>query len=178
MSCRARMALWAVFMFLTAVVGWASITGSISGVVTDPSGAVVSGATVTATNTQTGIANTATTDSKGFYSFPSLAVGTYDVDITQTGFRSFRTKGLVVDANSALRADASLKLGAVNEKVEVTSDAVHVETENTQMGEVSNSKRMTTVTLNGRAFTDLLSLQPGVSPYNSNDTGTAGLGDR
>ena len=110
---------------------WASITGSISGVVTDPSGAVVSGATVVATNIQTGITNTVVTDDKGFYSFQSLPIGTYTLGVSQTGFKNYSKTDLVVDANSALRADAVLQLGAASEKVEVTSDSVHVETENT-----------------------------------------------
>jgi len=162
----------------TAVLAWASITGGISGVVTDPSGAVISGASVAATNTQTGVKTTVTTDAKGFYSLPALAIGTYDLQVTQIGFKSYTKTGLVIDANSALRVDAALPVGAINEKIEVRTDSVHVETESTQMGEVITGKTMTAVPLNGRAFTDLLALQPGVSPYNSTDTGMTGINDR
>ena len=165
------------FMF-TTILAWSSITGSISGVVTDPSGAVISDAKVVATNTQTGVKASVTTDAKGFYSLPVLAVGTYDLQISQIGFKSYTRTGLVIDANSALRVDAPLTLGTINEKVEVRTDAVHVETESTQMGEVITGKAMTAVPLNGRAFTDLLALQPGVSPYNSTDTGMTGINDR
>ena len=168
--------LFVVVLF--SMSAWGSITGAISGVVTDPTGAVISGATVVATNTQTGIKSTITTDSKGFYSFPSLEVGTYNVEVSQTGFRTFGKLGIVVDANSAIRTDATLQLGAASEKIEVSSDTVHVETENTQMGEVITGKNMTSVPLNGRSYIDLLALQPGVSPYNTNDTGTPGLNDR
>ncbi len=167
-----------VFLCGVAVLSWSSISGSISGVVTDPSGAVISGATVVATNTQTGIQSRITTDGKGFYSFPSLSVGTYSLEVTQTGFGTYTRTGLVIDANSALRVDATLKLGAANEKVEVRSDAVHVETQSTQMGDVITGKSMTTVPLNGRSYTDLLSLQPGVSPYSASDTLTPGISDR
>jgi len=165
------------FIF-TTILAWSSITGSISGVVTDPSGAVISGASVVATNTQTGVKATVITDAKGFYSLPALAVGTYDLQVSQIGFKTYTKAGLVIDANSALRVDAALSVGAINEKVEVRTDAVHVETENTQMGEVITGKTMTAVPLNGRAFTDLLALQPGVSPYNSTDTGMTGVNDR
>src|SRR5579859_6738082 len=165
------------FMF-TTILAWSSITCSISGVVTDPSGAVISDAKVVATNTQTGVKASVTTDAKGFYSLPVLAVGTYDLQISQIGFKSYTRTGLVIDANSALRVDAPLTLGTINEKVEVRTDAVHVETESTQMGEVITGKAMTAVPLNGRAFTDLLALQPGVSPYNSTDTGMTGINDR
>ncbi len=165
-------------VFMLAAVCWASITGTISGVVTDSSGALVPGATVVATNTQTGVKATVTTDAKGFYSFPTLGIGNYDVEIVRQGFKTFRTVGVKVDANSSLRIDASLEVGTTNEKVEVTSDAVHVETQSTQMGEVISGKSMTAVPLNGRSYTDLLALQPGVSPYNAGDTGTPGVSDR
>ncbi|MGB9232801.1 MAG: TonB-dependent receptor [Terriglobales bacterium] len=169
--------LFAGFMF-TAVLAWSSITGGISGVVTDPSGAVISGASVEATNTATGVKTTVTTDARGFYSLPALAIGVYDVQVTQVGFKSYGKTGLVIDANSVLRVDAALLIGAINEKIEVKTDSVHVETESTQMGEVITGKTMTAVPLNGRAFTDLLALQPGVSPYNSTDTGMTGINDR
>jgi len=165
-------------LILTASSVWASITGSVSGVVTDPSGAVVSGATVVATDTQTGIKTTATTDAKGFYSLPTLPVGTYNLQVSDVGFKTYTKTGVVVDANSALRVDVALTVGAASEKVEVTTDSVHVETESTQMGEVITGKTMTAVPLNGRAFTDLLALQPGVSPYTSTDTTMAGINDR
>ena len=170
-----------LFLFLASGLVWASIDGSISGVVTDPSGAVISGAQVVAVNTQTGVRTTLSTDAKGFYSFQALPVGAYNLEISQIGFNSYRKSGLVVDANSVIRADAALKVGAVNEKIEVTSDTVHVETESTQMGEVITGKTMTAVPLNGRAFTDLLALQPGVSPYtsaNGTGTGMTGINDR
>ncbi|MGA7514094.1 MAG: carboxypeptidase-like regulatory domain-containing protein, partial [Candidatus Sulfotelmatobacter sp.] len=96
------------FVLFAMALASASITGSISGVVTDKTGAVVSGATVVATDTLTGVKTTQKTDSKGFYNLPTLAVGTYDLEIKQVGFKTYRQTGLVIDANSALRADASL----------------------------------------------------------------------
>ena len=170
-------AVAAVVLF-AAVTVWASITGGISGVVADYSGAVISGARVIATDTQTGIKTSATTDAKGFYNLPALAIGTYDLEISHPGFKTYRKTGLVIDANSALRVDASLNVGAISEKVEVSTDTVHVETQSTQMGEVITSKSIEAVPLNGRSYTDLLSLQPGVSPYTATDTGTAGISDR
>jgi hypothetical protein len=172
-----RRCVVAVFAFVifTFALAWASITGSISGVVTDKSGAVVSGATVTATDTLTGIQITQKTDAKGFFTFPTLAVGTYDLEIKQAGFKTYRQTGLVINANSALRADASLQVGTISEKIEVSTDSVNVETQNTQMGEVIEGSKMTSVPLNGRSYIDLLALQPGVSPYQGDDT-TQGVG--
>jgi hypothetical protein len=164
----------ALVLFALALAS-ASITGSISGVVTDRSGAVISGATVVATDTQTGVQTTQKTDAKGFYNLSTLAVGTYDLEIKRVGFKIFRHPRLVIDANSALRADASLDVGSINEKIEVSTEATLVDTQTTQMGEVIEGSKMTSVPLNGRSFIDLLALQPGVSPYKSDDT-TSGVG--
>ncbi len=166
------------FMFFALAFASASITGSISGVVTDASGAVVPGASVVATDAQTGIKTSVKTDAKGFYSLPALAIGTYDLEVSHAGFKTYRKTGIVIDANSALRADASLDVGAISEQVEVRTDSVHVETQSTQMGEVIESKSIEAVPLNGRSYTDLLALQPGVSPYGAGDTGTPGVSDR
>jgi len=160
---RSLPALVAVILFGPAAA-WAGITGSISGIVTDPSGAVIEGAAVTATETQTGVRAEITTDSKGFYNFSSLPIGTYDIEVRASGFKAYHQKAVVVDANSAIRADVILQIGQATENVTVLSEAVHVETESTQNGEVITGRKMTTVPLNGRSYTDLLSLQPGVVP--------------
>jgi hypothetical protein len=156
----------------------ASITGSISGVVSDSTGAVIGGATVTATDTQTGVQSTLKTDSKGFYNFATLQIGTYTVEVQVSGFKTATRTDIVIDANSALRADFSLQVGQSVERVTVTAEALHIETESTQMGEVISGKTITAVPLNGRAYTDLLALQPGVSPYTAGDSGTPGISDR
>ncbi len=177
-----RCAVIAVLAFVLFALAFASasITGSVSGVVTDKSGAVISGASVVATDILTGVQTTQKTDAKGFYNLPALAVGTYNLDITQAGFKTYRQTGLVIDANSALRVDASLAVGSINEKIEVSTDAAQVETQSTQMGEVIEGSKITSVPLNGRSFMGLLALQPGVSPYqctssNCNDS-TNGIG--
>ena len=125
----------------------AGVTASISGTVTDPSGAVVAGATVTATNVETGVATTLTTNTQGFYSFQSLPLGNYTISVQQSGFKGYSQTGLVLDVNSALVIDVHLEVGATTEKVEVSSDALHVDTESTQMGEVITGKTMTDVPL-------------------------------
>jgi hypothetical protein len=163
--------------FLGAGLVWAGITGSISGIVTDSTGSVIPGATVTATNVATGISRVLQTDQQGFYSFPDLSVGTYNVQVDEKGFKSFVKQGIVIDANSAIRVDVQLEVGTVAEKVEVSTNPVEVETQSTQMGEVITGARMTSVPLNGRDFTDLLDLQPGVVP-NAYSAQAPGLGDR
>ena len=103
--------------FLGTLAAWAAITGSISGVVTDPSGAVVPGVTVVATGVSTNVQSTAVTDAKGFYSFPTLNVDTYNVTASQPGFRDYLQSGVKIDANSALRIDITMQLGTVNNTV-------------------------------------------------------------
>ena len=177
MLLRSRCIVLFLFALLLSAAAWAGITGSISGLVTDPSGAVVAGAKVTAIETQTGIRTETLTDSKGFFDFPTLPIGTYNVEVHAPSFKTFRQTNIVIDANSAVKVDVVLQLGAATEHIEVHSDAVQVETQSTQMGEVITGTRMTTVPLNGRAYTDLLSLQPGVVP--SAYAATApGLNDR
>ena len=151
-------------LLLSAPLAWASITGSISGIVTDSSGGIVAGAKVIAIETQTNVRTEIVTDSAGFFNFPTLPIGTYTIEIHADGFKVFQKTGLVVDANSALRADASLQIGATSDVVTVNSEAVHVEMESTQNGEVIEGRKMEVVPLNGRSYTDLLSLQPGVVP--------------
>src|ERR1700735_4008553 len=149
---------------MCAAVALASTTGSITGIVTDASGAVVPNATVTATNEATGVAQSIQTDAAGYYNFPNLEVGNYDLKVEEKGFKSYVKTAIRIDANTVFRADVALELGEVSEKVEVTSDALQVETQSTQMGEVIQSQKIEAVPLTTRSFIDLLALQPGVVP--------------
>src|SRR3984957_10350622 len=155
-----------VFMLALVPCGrlMASVTASISGTVTDPSGAIVPGCTVTATNVDTGVSTTQSTNAQGFYSFPSLALGKYSIKVQQTGFKVYTETGVVLDVNQALVTDVKLQIGQSSEQVEVSGEALHVDTESTQMGEVITAKEMTDVPLVTRSYTDLLALQPGVVP--------------
>jgi hypothetical protein len=164
-----------VFLFLLALVSLLTFTGtssagtggSVSGTVTDASGAAVAKAIVTIKNLDTGISQTVSTDAKGFYSFPSLAVGRYDLEISSAAFRPYRRTDITVDANSALTIDAALTVGEKTDAVTVIENQLHVETTSTQNGQVITATQLTTVPLNGRSYTDLLTLQPGVAPATS-----------
>jgi len=158
-----------LLLVLASPLARAGITGSISGTVTDPTGAIMPGVSVVALDTDTGIQTSTQTNAAGFYNFPALPTGHYEIRITETGFEEYRQTGLVIDVNTALRVDATMKVGSVNQEVSVTSTAVHVETTNTQMGEVIGNTKMTTLPLNGRSYTDLLALQPGVAPASSGE---------
>ncbi len=168
-ACWLRVCLEVTVLLLGVQLAWESVDGSISGLVKDPTGAVVAGAEVVALEIDTGVQHAAKTDSAGFYSFPTLPVGRYHLEIRQTGFKAYRATDLVIDVNTALRVDATLELGAVTQEVSVSASAVQVETTNTQMGEVIGTSKMELVPLNGRSYTDLLALQPGVIPVSSGE---------
>src|SRR5580704_16293601 len=163
--------LVAALALLTCSQLFAGVTASISGTVKAVSGASIAGATVTATNTGTGVAQTQTSNGQGYYSFQSLPLGKYTIDVQEKGFKAYRQTDITLDVNEARTVDAALQVGQTTEKVEVAADALHVETATSQMGEVIESKRMTDVPLISRSFTDLLSLQPGVASAQSPMTG-------
>jgi len=160
-----RTVLACLVLVLGSLPLYAAITGSISGKVLDPSGAAIPGAQVTARNEATGITQVVTTDNVGFYTFPALSVGVYTLTTAPSGFRPFEATGIKIDANSAIRLEVTVQIGSANQTQEVRADELEVETQNTQLGQVIESTKMTSVPLNGRSFTDLLALQPGVSPY-------------
>ncbi len=161
--------------FIGTSIAWAAITGSISGVVTDPTGQVVRGVTVVATSISTNVQHTTVTDSEGFYSFPTLNVDIYNVTASEPGFRNFLETAVKIDTNSAVRIDIKLELGAVSNTVTVKSDVLQVETQSSQMGVVIEGSKIVSMPLNGRSYIDLLALQPGISPYTGDST-TGGVG--
>ncbi|HWT67034.1 MAG TPA: TonB-dependent receptor, partial [Terracidiphilus sp.] len=137
-----------------------------SGVVTDPTGAVVPQATVVATNTGTGLTQTTTTDAQGWYEL-LMPTGTYRLDVTAAGFGLLHREGLVLGPTAPLRVDVALELASNHETVEVTETGALLDTATTQVGEGISQDKMTAVPLNGRSFTDLLALQAGVIPASS-----------
>ncbi len=168
MACRfARGVVRSLSVVLAVLTLWAADGGNIIGTVTDPHGAVVPGAKVTAIATATGVTQSLTTDTRGFYSFQDLPVGNYDVEIRASGFQPLRRKGVAIDVDSKVVVDASLAIGEKSETITVSESAAHVETADTQMGEVIGGTQMTAVPLNGRSYTDLLGLQSGVAPVSS-----------
>jgi Carboxypeptidase regulatory-like domain len=143
---------------------WASVGGSIAGTVKDPSGNVVVSAEVTVREVSTGVRRAMQTDGKGYYAFPLLPVGHYVLDIAAPGFGGYERKDISLDTNAALTLNVVLRVGGISQTVTVTDNTLHVETSSTQLGQVITGRQMTAVPLNGRSFTDLLSLQPGVAP--------------
>ena len=146
----------------------AATGGSISGTVADPTGAVIPGAAVSLINTAQLTTYQAISDEAGFYSFPNLPVGHYDLTFSATGFATRKRMDLAVDTDSALRVDATLSVGARSDAVVVTADPqVEVDTSSNHLGEVISGSQMTDLPLNGRSYTDLLAIQPGVAPIST-----------
>ncbi len=159
--------LAALLCFGFCVPAWADTTGQISGTVTDVSGAAIGSSSITVTETQTGIVHKATANPQGSFSVPELPIGKYRLTVETPGFQTYEQTGITVDVNSAIQVNVQLSVGAVTTKVIVEADPVQVETINTQLGDVIQSQKIEALPLNGRNFTDLLGLQPGVVPVSS-----------
>jgi hypothetical protein len=149
--------------FVAHPVLWAQSaisTGSISGKVTDPSGAAVVGAAVTATQVATGASRATKTNSSGFYGFPSLDVGTYTVSISQDGFKTTAITGIVVDVGQSMAANAALEVGGVNDTVTVVEQAPLLEPTESSVSTVVGQELIKDLPLSGRRYTDFVLLTP------------------
>jgi hypothetical protein len=147
-----------------AVCAWAQTnTSRISGTVTDSTGAVISGAKVTAKNDATGIAQTQTTTEAGLYSFPSLPVGGYTITVEMTGFKTANQAGVIIQVNTPVTVDISLVVGQTNEIVNITGGVERLQTDNATIGNVVQQKAIESLPLNGRNPLTLLTLEPGVT---------------
>jgi hypothetical protein len=147
-----------------ARLGGQTTTGSIVGTVTDPSGAVISGASLTVTNVDTGIAVKATSDATGNYVVTPLSIGRYSVTVEAPGFkRSVRTD-ITVNVQDRVRVDAALEVGAVTDTVEVAAAAPLLQTDTSYLGQVVESQRIVDLPLNGRYFSRLAILTAGTAP--------------
>ncbi len=152
----------------------ADVTGSIRGYIRDKSGAVLPNATVTALQTTTGYTRTATSDGSGEYSLLALPPGTYKLTASNAGFQQGVIDNVILNVNDALNFDFTLQVGNVSQTVSIDATAVQVETTSTSQGTTITSSQILAMPLNGRSYLDLLSLQPGVNPQNTN----SGYNDR
>jgi hypothetical protein len=166
--------LLCVLSFSSSSVLRADVTGSILGVVRDPTQALVAGAQIVATNAETNLKRETTSAADGSYRILALPAGTYKVTATAPGFQQYTTTDIDVRVNDQLRIDILLKVGSMQQEVSVIANAAQVETASTQLGDVIESKKMLALPLNGRSYIDLLGLQAGVAP---DSAGTIG-GDR
>lgn len=174
-----KLRLSAAFVFISCAA-WAQSAGEITGTVLDVSGGAVAGATVTITNAATNLQRVQTTNGSGIYDAPTLPPGTYTVKVNMQGFKSDVRNGVELEVAQVARLDFSLQPGAITETVEVTGQGATLDTENSTVGTVIETKRIEELPLNGRNYLQLASLVPGVTAYGpSNSIAQArGGGDR
>jgi len=139
----------------------AQSTASLTGIVTDGSGAAVPNAKVTVTNKATGVSFNTQTDSAGAYLVPSLPIGVYDIEVTASGFQKAVVTDLGLPVATSVTRNVQLRIGETSVTVEITADAVILDTATNSMGQVINDKYVQDIPLNGRHFTDLSLLTPG-----------------
>jgi hypothetical protein len=175
-SCRKLVVSLSLVILCSALTFGQSTYGSITGSVTDPSGAAVDGATVTLTNTGTSEKHTQTTSDQGTYSFVNVIPGQYRLDIEKTGFKRFSHPNVVVQVQLDTHVDASLAVGAASEVVEVTSETTLLQTESSSLGQVVEQRKANELPLNGRNIFNLITISPaavaqggsGASPVGQN----------
>src|SRR5215510_1763579 len=163
---------FALLMLLAARVS-AQTSGEITGLVTDPSGAAVAGATVTVTNKATGATRVSATNNEGLYAFPSLLPGVYELKIERQGFKTARLDNITLEVQQTARRDVAMEVGAVGETVTITSAGALLNAENATVGTVIENKRIVDLPLNGRNFLQLVSTAPNVS-FGFNNAGQSG----
>jgi hypothetical protein len=159
------MTLSLLFTLLAAVsLPAQTFRGTILGTVTDPSGAVLAGAKVSVKNIATGLERSTETSADGSYTLPELPIGTYTVTVTQTGFQTFVATGVTVDVATERRVDAAMKTGEVATQVTVSADQLPiVETTTNDLGGVLTQQEVKDLPVNGRDYTKLIYLNPGVA---------------
>ncbi|MBV8831556.1 MAG: carboxypeptidase regulatory-like domain-containing protein, partial [Acidobacteriaceae bacterium] len=140
-----------------------TVRGTILGTVTDSSGAVIKGATVTARQTATGLVRTEVTNDVGEYSIPQLPVGPYLVTVEQTGFKKTERTGIELRVDDRLRIDVTLPVGQLTETVAVEATNPVVNTDSSTLGNVVDNRKVTQLPLNGRNFLQLNLLVPGAN---------------
>lgn len=162
-----------------AVSAWAqTLDTGILGVVTDPSGAVVANASVSITQAATGVKRTTQTAADGKYEVRYLVPGEYSIEVQAQGFRTVRASNIIVQINQQARLDFSLQVGEVQQTLEVTAAAPLLNTETATLGEVVARERIVNLPLNGRTFTQLAALTPGVRISEANLFSTSTGGSR
>jgi len=162
-----------LILFISAAVIRADVTGSIQGVVRDRSQGAVVGAQLSIINVSTNLEYKAITSADGSYRILALPAGIYKLTANAAGFRTFVESGIEVKVNDQLQIDVVLDVGSAQQQVvNVEANAVQVQTESTQLGDVIDSKKMLALPLNGRSYIDLLGLQAGVAPASAGTLGT------
>ncbi|MBV8551057.1 MAG: carboxypeptidase regulatory-like domain-containing protein [Acidobacteriaceae bacterium] len=161
----------AIVCLFSVVLSAQDVTGKIAGVVTDASGSAVPNAKITIINVGTQVSKETTTDATGFYQVGQLPVGDYQVSAEAPGFSKGVSARSTLDINQTLRIDLKLEVGTVSSVVEVSAQAITVETQNSTVGGTVTGRAVYELPLNGRNALSLMATQPGVTPTNPDNTG-------
>jgi hypothetical protein len=161
--------LVAGLFLLVSSAAYAQVSAILSGTVTDPSGAVVSSAVVTAIATDTGASRSVTTGADGRYQMPSLAVGTYEIHARKQGFTEEVRTGVHLDVGQEATVDLSLRVGESSQQVTVNEDAPLVGVTTTDISGLVDLRQVKDLPLNGRSYDELMTLNPGVEFYMGKD---------
>ncbi len=165
-----------VSILLLPGIAAAQAVGQISGTVSDVSGAVIPGATVTLTSTGQGFTRAATTNSTGNFLVAALPAGSYNLDVTAKGFKSYHAAGIVLRPGRKVRTLVKMVVGAVTQKVTVQGTNIgHVQLESASVSSVITGKQVSQLMLNGRNFSQLVTLTPGVVNQTGSDEGHVGV---
>ena len=165
--CWTCLLLVAFTVFLAPTLSFGqTLNASLTGTVTDATGAVVPGVAVTATNTATGISYKTTTGPAGSYNLPSLPAGTYTLSFHKEGFTQSVVNGVILQVDQQATMDTSLKVGSVAQQVEVTTQVPIVNTESASVGTVIDTTQVVDLPLNLRQFGSLATIVPGAIPDN------------
>ena len=158
-----KRALFALMILAVAAPAWAQFdTASVVGTVRDASGAVITGATVTLTNTATGLSATKTSNANGLYEFITVRPGTYVVTGELQGFAIALADNVLVQVGARMRVDLTLTVGQLSEKIEVTGFSPLIETDSSQRSQVISGDQMRQLALNGREYSSLALMATGV----------------
>ena len=156
---------WLLFTILAAVTVVAQqITGTIHGTITDPSGAVVSNVTVTATQVETGLIRTASSGRGGDYLLIELPIGHYRLEAAAKGFEKYLQQGIMLDVNESATVSIHLQVGSEKQEIEVNADAALIQSTVSSLGQTVMQREILDLPLDGRNFSQLGLLQPGVVP--------------
>ncbi len=158
-------------IFLLSATGYCQVsTASINGTVSDPQGAIVIGAQLVLTNVQTSVEQRTSTNESGLYRFQNLTVGKYTLAATASGFQTKRLEPFTLQVGQVATLDFVLQVGAVSEQVTVEAAGVQVQSASAELGTVVEQKHVVDLPLNGRNFTQMLMLQPGVNSVSPGGT--------
>ena len=182
---RQRNRHWYGWLLVTlfSVAGWLTpaamaqqATANVNGVVKDPSGAAIANAQVELTNVNTGVERKTTTNADGIYNFPSVVPGVYSMQASATGFAAVSQPAVTLEVGQTASFDFQLRVGATSSTVTITAASPSLETSTSELGTVVSPTQINDLPLNGRNFTELLTMLPGVSNINTDQNSGGGGG--